>query len=197
MQKALPRSDDKPLPPLPLSSRKILVKTAQPSQPVRLSPRVYNPSQLKSRRGDGRLDSANDVESEEQARMQKLRRENEDLSKKLRLLETTSAAKGRLIAKLQEDNRTLYRIASDTRQRVAGIATTIGEAFEQYQEFTEAQSRTMDSSISESGCDEIRVYAEANLANTSSGTTLATKADVGTDIDSERADSMSEYSIEF
>ncbi|KAH8747962.1 hypothetical protein F5883DRAFT_697769 [Diaporthe sp. PMI_573] len=148
-------------------------------------------------RRDGRFDSTNQVDNEEQDRMQKLRRENEDLSRKLKLLDSTSAAKEHLIAKLQEDNRRLYRIASDTRQRVAGIATTISEAFEQYREFTEARSQTMDSSISESHYDEIRIYAEANLANISLGTNPVTNVDIDTDVDGECTDSLSEYSIEF
>ncbi|KAJ0103799.1 hypothetical protein J7T55_004201 [Diaporthe amygdali] len=190
MQKA-----DKPLPPLPLSARKILVKNAQPPQPVRLSPSVYNPSQSKSRRRDARLDSTNRDDTEDP--LQKLRRENEDLSRELKLLESTSAAKEHLIAKLQEDNRRLCRMASRTRQRVADIATTISEAFEQYQEFTEAQSRIMDTSTSEPHCDEIRIYAEADLANTSRDTNLVTNVNIDTEIDGENTDSLSEYSIEF
>lgn len=141
------------------------------------------------------MDSTNRVDTEDP--LQKLRRENEDLSRELRLLESTSAAKEHLIAKLQEDNRRLCRMASHTRQRVAHIATTISEAFEKYREFTEAQSRIMGCSTPEPHCDEIRIYAKADLANTSPDTNLGTNVNSDTEIDGEYTDSLSEYSIEF
>ena len=159
-------------------------------------PSIYNPTQLKPRRKEGRLKSTNQDDIEESERMQKLRQENENLSRKLKLLENTSAAKEQMIAKLQEDNRALYHIASSTRQRVASIATTISKAFEQYQEFTEAQSQIMDTSMSESQCDEIRIYAEGNIAKSNLGTGSVTNMDIDTSVE-ECIDSSSEYSIEF